>query len=86
MSVFEYDWGDTVRVTPTAPIDLRPGSLASICGMRAVPPRQSGGGETTENTSVASMLYLIEFGDGFSVEISEQLLEPVDERHDHQTT
>ena len=68
-------WGDTVRIKEgllTAPYS---GSLAAVCGMRRV--------ETPEQAkqfecAIGTHLYLIELGDGASLEVPEALLEVVD--------
>lgn len=64
--------GDTVRIKNDASPAMRPGSLASVCGLRAA--------ETAEQAkpfgcAVGTTLCLVEFGDGSSVEIPEALLE-----------
>lgn len=65
-------WGDTVRIKEGAPLELRPGALAAVCGMRLA--------ETAElarrfNCQVGATLYLVEFGDGTSVEVPESSIE-----------
>lgn len=58
-----FDWGETVRISPTAPPGFRPGELASVCGFRA-------SGETnTPTTHAGEPLVLVEFGDGTSEEV-----------------
>jgi hypothetical protein len=64
--VSEPTWGDTVRVKASANIEMRPGALAAVCGLREV--------ETAEQARqfscpIGTTLYLIEFGDGESIEI-----------------
>jgi hypothetical protein len=61
---YKYDWGETVRVITTAPETQRPNTLCSVCGMR---------------NAEGLLLYLVEFGDGESVEIEEDKLEVVRE-------
>jgi hypothetical protein len=61
---YKYDWGETVRVVTTASEMHRPGTLCSVCGMREADVR---------------LLYLVEFGDGESVEIEEDKLEAIQE-------
>jgi len=58
-ATFIYDWGQEVRVTTTAPENLRPGKVGSICGMREFNK---------------SHLYLVEFSDGQAIEILEEFL------------
>lgn len=65
-------WGDTVRIKEGASPEMRPGTLAAVCGMREV--------ETAEQSeqfgcAIGTTLYLVEFGDGASVEIPEELVE-----------
>ena len=59
-ATYLYDWGQTVRVAMTAPHELHPGHICSICGMRELHGKK---------------LYLIEFSDGESLEIAEGNLE-----------
>jgi len=59
---YKFDWGQAVRVTTTAPENMHPGKVGSICGMR----------EITDGR-----LYLVEFSDGEALEIPENLLEPI---------
>lgn len=60
MEKYLYAWGDGVKVKEAAPENYMPGQLASVCGMRS---------------SNGCNLYLVEFGSGESLEISEDLLE-----------
>jgi hypothetical protein len=71
MSSFRFTWGDTVQVSSTAPSQYRPGSLGSVCGMRIATGDNSASMETIEPTH----LYLVEFGDGFTIEIPDLFLE-----------
>jgi hypothetical protein len=69
-------WGDTVRIKNDASQAMRPGSLAAVCGMREV--------ETVEQAkqfgcAIGTTLYLIEFGDGSSIEVPEAFLEVANE-------
>lgn len=81
MTVFRYayTYGDAVRIAATAPVEQRPGSIASVCGMRTVPVGTADGGQHPENASSDTRLYLVEFADGSSVEIAEEYLGPVEE-------
>lgn len=65
-------WGDTVRIKEGASLEMHPGALAAVCGMRAV--------ETAEqakqfNCAIGTTLYLVEFSDGTSLELPEACLE-----------
>lgn len=69
-------WGDTVRVKDDVPPAMCPGRLAAVCGMRKV--------ETSEQANqfgcgIGTVVYLVEFEDGSSVEIPEELLEIADD-------
>jgi hypothetical protein len=71
-SPYKFDWGETVRVSQNAPERFRPSQLSSVCGFRLI--------ETAEQSvafgaPIGTVLCLIEFGDGSSVEIPEPLLE-----------
>jgi hypothetical protein len=69
----KYVWGQLVKVKKDAPDLLRPDQDCSICGVRSI---------ETENISkalsepIGSFVYLVEFSDGYSIEIPEHLLEP----------
>jgi hypothetical protein len=69
-------WGDTVRIKNHTSPAMRPGNLAAVCGMREV--------ETPEQAkqfgcAIGTTVYLIEFGDGSSVEIPEAFVEVANE-------
>ena len=71
-SPYKFDWGETVRVSKNAPVRFRPTQLSSVCGFRHI--------ETEEQSVIfgapmGAVVCLIEFGDGSSIEIPEQLLE-----------
>ena len=76
MSQFRFTWGDTVRVSSTAPPQFRPGSLGAVCGMRTV---TGGGSSLMEQLAESADLYLVEFGDGFTIEIPDLFLEQIPE-------
>lgn len=68
-------WGDTVRTKEGASSGVQSGSLAAVCGIRRV--------ETLEQAKqfdcgIGAHLYLIEFGDGTALEVSEAFLEVVE--------
>lgn len=60
---YKYDWGQAVRVIATAPGNMRPGEIGSICGMRGADDYR---------------LYLVEFSDGEAAEIPEKLIEALE--------
>ncbi len=65
-------WGDTVRVRSGAPAAARPGSLAEVVGIREVEDAKQA---HHFGTIIGAKLFLVEFGDGASVEIPEAGLE-----------
>ena len=69
-------WGDTVRIKAEAAAEMRPGSLAAVCGLREVETQEQA---QQFSCAVGTTLYLIEFGDGESVEIPGLWLEVVRE-------
>jgi len=71
-----FNRGDTVRVKAGAEPASRPGALAEVVGIREV--------ETEDRAreleaAIGSKLYLIEFGDGTSIEIAQAWLDPAEE-------
>jgi hypothetical protein len=69
-------WGDTVRLRMLAPVELRPGQLAAVCGIRSV---ENSDQAKQFGCDLGTTLYRVEFGDGHSVEVSEELVELVDD-------
>ena len=63
-SNYKYDWGQTVRVLMSAPKEMRPGEVCSVCGIRE---------------SESDDLYLVEFSEGNAIEIPERELEPIED-------
>ena len=67
-----YTWGDTVRVKVGASPEMRPGHLAAVCGIRDLEnPDQA----KQFSRPIGTTLYLVEFGDGSSIEIPEDSVE-----------
>ena len=67
-------WGDTVRIKAGADPQMRPGSLAAVCGLREVEtPAQA----QQFSLPIGTTLYLVEFGDGESLEIPGPFVELV---------
>lgn len=64
-------WGDTVRVELGAPAVLRPGSLGEVVGIREVENSEQA---SQFSASVGSKIYLVEFGDGEAIELSQRWL------------
>lgn len=69
-----FTWGDVVTVRSDVPKDFHPGQAGSICGIRAI---------ETEKISnqflepIGTILYIVEFPDGNSVEIPEKFLSEI---------
>jgi hypothetical protein len=73
----ELSWGDSVKIRLDAPAEVRPGAAASVCGIRRVETRNQG---LEYGVTIGTTLYLIEFGDGTSIEVPETWIEPLDDR------
>lgn len=71
-----FTWGDTVRVHGDAPTEFRPRELASVCALTEVDGTPSTSAYPAE--LVGTLVCLIEFGDGSSVEVAEHWLGAVD--------
>ena len=70
---FKYDYGETVRITTSAPSPLIPGDVADVVGMiEMVQPRELLGKLCPKGT----IAYIIEFSDGSSMEVTEHCIEP----------
>ncbi len=67
-----FTWGDTVRVKTAAPAGVRPGAVAEVVGVRTI---DSEALVRQFEAPLGTQVYLIEFGDGQSVEVAEPLLE-----------
>jgi hypothetical protein len=70
-----FTWGDTVRVNAAAAEASRPGELGEIVGIREVETEAQA---RQFESPIGSRLYLVEFGDGTSVEIPEAWIDAVD--------
>jgi hypothetical protein len=66
--------GDSVRVIPTAPHQLRPGIGGSICAIRTLEKDRV---INQVKEAAGTTLYLVEFGDGFAIEIPDRYLVPL---------
>jgi len=67
-------WGDGVRVKAGAPPTMRPGAFAEICAITEI---ENGAQAKHYDVRVGSTVYLIEFGDGTSLEIPDAWIEAV---------
>lgn len=74
----KWTWGDAVRVQAGAPVELRPGALAEIVGMRSI----EGAEPSAEVGTAIGTLYSVEFSDGESAEIPAMWLEGVEDHAD----
>lgn len=70
--VTEFTWGDTVRVRAGTPSTPRAGELAEVVGIREIENETQARGA---RRAVGSKLYLIELGDGTSLELPGECLE-----------
>jgi hypothetical protein len=66
-----FTWGQSVRVSDKAPNDYRPGQYASVCGIREIARDDP----SMPHEPIGTPMYIIEFSDGSSIEVPEQLLE-----------
>lgn len=65
VKTMRFKWGEVVRVRDSASTGFHPGEIGSICGIRVIetmPVAESIG------EPVGTKLYLIEFGDGSSID------------------
>jgi hypothetical protein len=65
------DYGDNVKVAPDAPQKYEPDIMASACGFRII---QSEEEAQLEGVAIGTKLWLIERGDGSSLEVPEKFL------------
>lgn len=67
-----FTWGDFVRVKDTAPSEYHPGQFADVCGIDQIMTfdRASAFGR-----DIGTYVYIIEFGDGSSLEAPGDCLE-----------
>ena len=70
----DFTWGDTVRVKAGAQPARRPGAIAEVVGIREIEVAEQA---RQFEAPIGSKLYLIEFGDGTSLEIPEAWIETV---------
>jgi hypothetical protein len=68
------DWGDIVRVKPSAPEEYRPGSIGDVCGIRTT-KRMTGVIDVSDIPDQEELIVLVEFTDGAAVEVPERMLE-----------
>lgn len=68
---FIFNWGDVVVVKQIAPERYKPGFRGSVCGMRSIDCIKLA---IQFGQKVGSELYLIEFGNGETLEVPESFL------------
>lgn len=72
VNVSRFTWGEVVRVSSDSGLHEREGLSAAVCGIKTI--------ESIEHATkvvggrLGATAYLIEFSDGFSVEVVENLL------------
>jgi len=64
-------WGDTVSISPDAPVEFRPGAGGAVVGL---PDSGVRGPAPDSETGKHSLLYLVEFSDGEAIEVPEAYL------------
>ncbi len=69
-------WGDTVKVRESAPAVWRPGAFASVCAIALIENEHQ---SAHYRGPIGTTGYTIEFGDGSSVEVPEDVIDLVDE-------
>lgn len=70
----QFTWGDSVRVTEAegTPIEWRPGSAGSICGVRVIETEREA---LSSSFAIGTVVYTVEFEDGTSASIPELALQ-----------
>ncbi len=67
----KYDWGESVRVIPSADSKFLPGNCGSICGMRKADRPDIADKFSVE---IGEIIYIVEFSNGKSLEVPESSL------------
>ena len=68
----EFDWGEAVSVSPDAPKEYRPSSIADVVGMIFINTSQLA---QNFNVKLNTWVYTIEYTDGSSIELPEMFLQ-----------
>lgn len=76
MSAPKLDFGAPVRTLPHIPIDYRPRERGWVCGVREVATESEA---VAAGVRIGTVLYIIEFDDGSSMEIPEEYLAAIEE-------
>ncbi len=70
-----FTWGDTVKIKAAAAPARCPGALAEVVGIREIETEAQA---RQFEATIGSKLYLLELGDGTSIEIPEAWIEPAE--------
>ncbi len=62
----QFTWGDTVRVTVDAPVELRPGEFGDVVAITSV---DSPALSALYGVPVGGLVLMVEFGNGEALEI-----------------
>lgn len=69
----KFTWGDSLRVKAGAQPERRPGSSATVVGIREIEAEETA---RKYGAPVGATLYLVEFQDGDAIEIPDAWVEP----------
>lgn len=72
----KFTWGDSARFLAQTELSERSGELVAVCGVVTI--SSEGHAKNVLCGTVGALAYLIEFTDGYSIEVTEDLLQPVD--------
>ena len=75
MTTPRFTWGDSVRLQSASDLEERAGTVAEVCAVETV--RSAEQAATVLGGRIGVTAYLIEFGDGYSIEVAEDLLEAI---------
>ena len=75
----KYDYGESVEITKNAPECYRPGTQGSLCGVRHIEAEEHA---NAAYVKIDTILWLVEFEDGFSLEVPEEYLTSLDRGYD----
>lgn len=72
VAMAKFNWGDSVRVQSSTELADRSGMLAEVCGILTI--RTPEHAAKVLGGKIGATAYLVEFGDGYSVEVAEDRL------------
>ena len=70
----EFTWGDPVRIRQKAPSSCRPGAFGDIVAIETVDTELRA---ARHKVPCGTRVFLVEFGDGITVEVPEAWVEPI---------